>query len=101
MRVAADFPNVKFEHAGGHKTAPNLSTYNARFHEGRYLAGIIAGHQSASGVVGCVAGFPVPEVAHVRGASDRAANSPTGLTACCCGRSFAGSPALGMADHSH
>lgn len=62
LRVAADYPNVKFEHAGGYKTAPNLSTYNARFYEGRYLAGIIAGHHSKSGVVGYVAGFPVPEV---------------------------------------
>ncbi len=62
LRVAADHPNVKFEHAGGHKTAPNLSTYNARFYEGRYLAGVIAGHHSKSGVAGYVAGFPVPEV---------------------------------------
>lgn len=62
LRVAADYPNVKFEHAGGYKTAPNLSTYTARFYEGRYLAGIIAGHHSKSGVVGYVAGFPVPEV---------------------------------------
>jgi simple sugar transport system substrate-binding protein len=62
LRVAADHPNVKFEHAGGHKTAANLSTYNARFYEGRYLAGLIAGHHSKSGVVGYVAGFPVPEV---------------------------------------
>ena len=62
LRVAADFPNVKFEHAGGYKTAANLATYNARFYEGRYLAGIIAGHHSKSGVAGYVAGFPVPEV---------------------------------------
>lgn len=62
LRVAADFPNVKFEHAGGNKTAPNLSTYNARFYEGRYLAGMIAGQHSKSGLAGFVAGFPVPEV---------------------------------------
>jgi simple sugar transport system substrate-binding protein len=53
---------VKFEHAGGYKTAPNLNTYNARFYEGRYLAGWIAGKASRSGVAGYVAGFPVPEV---------------------------------------
>jgi basic membrane protein A len=62
LRVAADFPAVKFEHAGGYKTAPNLSTYNARFYEGRWLAGWLAGKASASGVAGYVAGFPVPEV---------------------------------------
>jgi basic membrane protein A len=62
LRVARDFPDVKFEHAGGYKTAPNLNTYNARFYEGRWLAGYIAGKTSAAGVAGYVAGFPVPEV---------------------------------------
>ena len=62
LRVAAEFPGVRFEHAGGYKTAPNLSTYNARFYEARYLAGMLAGRASRSGVAGYVAGFPVPEV---------------------------------------
>ncbi|WP_066341068.1 BMP family ABC transporter substrate-binding protein [Azohydromonas lata] len=62
LRVAADFPNVKFEHAGGYKTAANLGTYNARFYEGRWLAGYLAGKSSKSGTAGYVAGFPVPEV---------------------------------------
>jgi simple sugar transport system substrate-binding protein len=62
LRVAADFPNVRFEHAGGYKTAPNVNTYNARYYEGRYLAGWLAGKSSRSGIAGYVAGFPVPEV---------------------------------------
>ena len=62
LRVAADFPNLKFEHAGGYKTAANLNTYNARYYEARYLAGLLAGKSSKSGVAGYVAGFPVPEV---------------------------------------
>jgi basic membrane protein A and related proteins len=62
LRVAAEFPDVKFEHAGGYKSAPNLNTYNARYYEGRYLAGLVAGAASVSGVAGYVAGFPVPEV---------------------------------------
>jgi basic membrane protein A len=62
LRVASDFPAVKFEHAGGYKTAPNLNTYNARYYEARYLAGLLAGRQSKSGVAGYVAGFAVPEV---------------------------------------
>jgi basic membrane protein A and related proteins len=62
LKVAADFLDVRFEHAGGFKTAPNLNTYNARFYEGRWLAGWLAGKVSASGVAGYVAGFPVPEV---------------------------------------
>lgn len=62
LRVAAEFPAVKFEHAGGYKTAANLNTYNARYYEARYLAGWLAGKASKSGIAGYVAGFPVPEV---------------------------------------
>jgi simple sugar transport system substrate-binding protein len=62
LRVAADYPAVKFEHAGGYKTAANVNTYNARYYEARYLAGLLAGKTSKSGVAGYVAGFPVPEV---------------------------------------
>ncbi|MBC7729196.1 MAG: BMP family ABC transporter substrate-binding protein [Microbacteriaceae bacterium] len=62
LRVAAEFPAVKFEHAGGYKTAANLNTYNARYYEARWLAGWLAGKQSKTGVAGYVAGFPVPEV---------------------------------------
>lgn len=62
LRVAAEFPHVRFMHAGGYKSAPNLATYNARFYEARYLAGMLAGRSSKTGVAGYVAGFPVPEV---------------------------------------
>ncbi|MDQ6681461.1 MAG: BMP family ABC transporter substrate-binding protein, partial [Pseudomonadota bacterium] len=62
LRVAAEFPDVKFEHAGGYKTAANVNTYNARYYEARYLAGLVAGSTSKSGVAGYVAGFAVPEV---------------------------------------
>ncbi len=62
LRVAAEFPQVKFEHAGGYKSAPNLATYNARYYEARWLAGWLAGKVSKSGITGYVAGFAVPEV---------------------------------------
>lgn len=62
LRVAAEFKDVRFEHAGGYKTTANLNTYNARFYEGRWLAGWLAGKSSRSGVAGYVAGFPLPEV---------------------------------------
>jgi basic membrane protein A and related proteins len=62
LRVAAEFKDVKFEHAGGYKTAANFNTYNARFYEGRWLAGYLAGRSSKAGVAGYVAGFPLPEV---------------------------------------
>ncbi len=62
VRVARQFPQVKFEHATGYKTADNLAVYNARFHEGRSVIGTIAGHMTRSGIVGYVASFPIPEV---------------------------------------
>jgi simple sugar transport system substrate-binding protein len=62
LRVAAEFPNARFEHAGGYKSAPNLATYDARYYEARWLAGWLAGRTSKSGIAGYVAGFPVPEV---------------------------------------
>ncbi len=62
LKVAQDFPGVKFESITGYKTASNVAVANARYYEGRYLAGIAAGRLSNSGVAGYVAGFPIPEV---------------------------------------
>lgn len=62
LKVAKQFPNVKFIHVTGYKTAPNVATTNARFYEGRYLAGVLAGKMSKSNVAGYVAAFPIPEV---------------------------------------
>src|SRR5574343_1248957 len=62
LKVAQDFPNVKFESITGYKQTPNVTTANARYYEGRYLAGIAAGRMSKTGVAGYVAGFPIPEV---------------------------------------
>ncbi len=62
VKVARQFPHVKFEHATGYKRAANLSTYSARFYEGRYLAGVIAGRMTKSNVIGFVGAFPIPEV---------------------------------------
>lgn len=65
LKVASRFPDVKFEHATGFKRADNVSTYSARFYEGRYVIGQIAAKMSKSGIGGYVASFPIPEV--VRG----------------------------------
>lgn len=62
LKVARDFPDVKFESVTGYKTAANVAVANARYYEGRYLAGIAAGRMTHSNVAGYVAGFPIPEV---------------------------------------
>jgi len=65
LKVAAKFPDVKFEHATGYLRADNVSTYSSRFYEGRYVIGQIAAQMSKSGVAGYIGSFPIPEV--VRG----------------------------------
>jgi simple sugar transport system substrate-binding protein len=62
LKVAQEFADVKFESITGYKTAPNVAAANARYYEGRYLAGIAAGRLTQSNVAGFVAGFPIPEV---------------------------------------
>ncbi|HMN81251.1 MAG TPA: BMP family ABC transporter substrate-binding protein [Burkholderiaceae bacterium] len=62
LKVAGEFPDVKFEHATGYKTADNMRIYDSKFFEPAYLAGIIAGRMSKSGTLGFVGSFPIPEV---------------------------------------
>jgi simple sugar transport system substrate-binding protein len=62
LKVAAEFPDVKFEHATGYKSAPNMRVYDAKFYEDAYLAGIIAGTVTKTHTLGFVASFPIPEV---------------------------------------
>jgi basic membrane protein A len=62
INVAKKFPNVLFEHATGYKTAANVSTYQVRQYQARYLAGIIAGKMTKTNILGYVVPFPIPEV---------------------------------------
>ena len=62
INVAKKFPNVKFEHATGYKRSDNVSTYSARFYEGRAIQGHIAGKMTKTNKVGYIASFPIPEV---------------------------------------
>jgi simple sugar transport system substrate-binding protein len=62
LKVAADNPNVRFEHATGYKTAPNMRTYDSRTYEGAYMAGVIAGAMTKTNTLGVVASIPIPEV---------------------------------------
>lgn len=62
INVAKKFPNVKFEHATGYKRADNVSTYAARFYEGRAVQGHIAGKMTKTNKIGYIGSFPIPEV---------------------------------------
>ncbi|MEX0970991.1 MAG: BMP family ABC transporter substrate-binding protein [Paracoccaceae bacterium] len=62
INVAEEFPDVRFEHATGYRTADNVSTYSARFYEGRHVIGLMAGRMTETNTIGYIASFPIPEV---------------------------------------
>ena len=62
VQVAAEFPDVKFEHCTGYKRAANVATYNSKFHEGRAVEGTLSGMMSKSGTLGYLGSYKVPEV---------------------------------------
>ncbi|MEM7497260.1 MAG: BMP family ABC transporter substrate-binding protein [Pseudomonadota bacterium] len=75
IKVAKQFPDVKFEHATGFKRAENVSTYSARFYEGRHIIGLIAGEMTETNKIGYIASFPIPEVVRGINAATLAARS--------------------------
>ena len=62
LKVSKQFRKTAFVHATGYKLGKNMGLVNARFYEGRYLTGVIAGEMTESNVLGYVAAFPIPEV---------------------------------------
>ena len=62
LKVAGDNAGVKFEHATGYKTAPNMRTYDSRTYEGAYMAGVVAGKMTKTNTLGVVGSIPIPEV---------------------------------------
>jgi basic membrane lipoprotein Med (substrate-binding protein (PBP1-ABC) superfamily) len=61
-RVAPQFPGVAFDCCAGSKLLANLGAFEARYHEGTYLAGIAAALTSKTGKLGFVGGFPIPDI---------------------------------------
>lgn len=62
IKVATEFPDVKFELAYGLEMAENVRTYAAKSFECAYLAGVVAGRTTRSRILGFVASVPIPEV---------------------------------------
>ena len=62
VKVAKDFPDVKFEHATGYKQGPNLATYGLRLYQARHVQGVIAGQMTKTNKICYVGAFPIPEV---------------------------------------
>jgi len=62
LKIAPDFADVKFEHATGYKSGPNMRTYDSRTYQGAYMAGIISGAMTKTNTLGVVGSVPIPEV---------------------------------------
>jgi simple sugar transport system substrate-binding protein len=62
LKVSKEFPDTAFVHVTGYKLGKNMGIVNARFYQGRYLTGVIAGEMTKSNLLGYVAAFPIPEV---------------------------------------
>jgi basic membrane protein A and related proteins len=62
LNSAKKHPAVFYEHATGYKRTANVSDYNIRFYQARYVQGVIAGKLSKAGLAGYVGSIPVPEV---------------------------------------
>ncbi|MEK3882261.1 BMP family ABC transporter substrate-binding protein [Paenibacillus sp. PL2-23] len=75
FNVAQKYPDVKFMHATGYKTLPNLATYQGKGYQPGYLAGIAAGMLTQNGKIGYVGAFPIPEVIYTINAFTLAAQS--------------------------
>ncbi len=75
LKAAKKYPKVKFEHATGFKRSGNMSTYSARFYEGRHVIGLIAGKMTKTNVIGYIGSIPIPEVIRGINAATLAARS--------------------------
>ena len=62
QKVAPRFPNVVFEHCSGIVHLDNLGTFEAKYYEGTYVAGVAAGHMSTTAKIGFIGGFPIPDI---------------------------------------
>ncbi len=63
--VAAEYPDVAFLMGSSFlpdDALPNLAVFDNYIQDASYLTGIIAGAMTASGNIGMVGGFPIPEV---------------------------------------
>ena len=62
-RLAAEYPDIKFEHCSGTKSnTTNFDNYFAQIEQGRYLTGIMAGFATKTNKIGYVAAQPFAEV---------------------------------------
>lgn len=61
-KIAQNYPNIAFlVGSSGRPQIPNISVFDNHIHESTYLAGMLAGGMSQSGIISLIAGHPVPK----------------------------------------
>jgi basic membrane lipoprotein Med (substrate-binding protein (PBP1-ABC) superfamily) len=61
-RVAPDFPRTVFITTSGNRVAPNVSPVVFGFEDPSYVAGVLAGSMTRSGIIGAIGGTEIPPV---------------------------------------
>jgi basic membrane lipoprotein Med (substrate-binding protein (PBP1-ABC) superfamily) len=61
-RVAPDFPRTVFITTSGNRLAPNVSPVVFGFEDPSYVAGVLAGSMTRTGVIGAIGGTEIPPV---------------------------------------
>jgi simple sugar transport system substrate-binding protein len=62
LKLASEFPSVRFEHCTGLESRSNVHLYAAKTWESAFLAGALAAEATRSGVLGVLGSVPIPEV---------------------------------------
>lgn len=62
IRVAPTYPHTAFVATSGDKTAKNVAGIDFTFSDGAYLAGIVAGANTRSNIIGVIGGTQLPPV---------------------------------------
>ena len=63
LKVAEEYPDVKFEHATGYKTnGTNMANYGLRLYQARHVQGIIAGMMTKTNKICYVVLYPIPKL---------------------------------------
>jgi basic membrane protein A len=60
VKLAVEYPQIKFLQAWGFKPSANLGTYSSKMYQAWYVEGIVAGSMTKTNKLGIVAAHPIP-----------------------------------------
>lgn len=75
LRISPQFPKTAYVISSGDKTGANVSSVNFSFGDGAYLAGMVAGANTKSNILGVIGGTELPPVVKAFDAFEAGAKS--------------------------